>query len=299
MICSQEERLSQLVHYLKQHKHQKVIVYFITCACVNYFAKLLQALVKQLGLDHQHGGNDDMDMTNNDDVDDDDDNTNDSKKAEQFTIYPLHGKMVQKRRTATYHEFSAAKRGALVCTDVAARGLDFPDVHTIVQFDAPQDPAVFIHRVGRTARMGKTGTSLLFLSEHEEDYVEYLKVKQVPIQEMSYDTTASNVLPQCQQLLMQDLDLVEKSQDAFISFLRAYKEHQCNYIFKFKDLQLNALAKGYALLAKPKLWKKEFKTLPLEMANEVDITQIPYKDAVCAKKRVVIITIVREEKRHV
>lgn len=44
--------------------------------------------------------------------------------------------------------------GALFCTDVAARGLDIPDVHWIVQHDAPQDPAAFVHRVGRTARMG-------------------------------------------------------------------------------------------------------------------------------------------------
>ena len=48
-----------------------------------------------------------------------------------------------------------AAPGALFCTDVAARGLDIPDVHWIVQHDAPQDPAAFVHRVGRTARMGE------------------------------------------------------------------------------------------------------------------------------------------------
>ena len=48
-----------------------------------------------------------------------------------------------------------AAAGALFCTDVAARGLDIPDVHWIVQHDAPQDPAAFVHRVGRTARMGE------------------------------------------------------------------------------------------------------------------------------------------------
>lgn len=47
--------------------------------------------------------------------------------------------------------------GLLVCTDVAARGIDIPDVAWIVQFDPPQDPSYFVHRVGRTARAGKKG----------------------------------------------------------------------------------------------------------------------------------------------
>lgn len=45
-----------------------------------------------------------------------------------------------------------------MCTDVAARGIDIPDVAWIVQFDPPQDPNYFVHRVGRTARAGKQGT---------------------------------------------------------------------------------------------------------------------------------------------
>ncbi len=61
----------------------------------------------------------------------------------------------QNLRRLVWSMGSVAAPGALFCTDVAARGLDIPDVHWIVQHDAPQDPAAFVHRVGRTARMGE------------------------------------------------------------------------------------------------------------------------------------------------
>ena len=74
----------------------------------------------------------------------------------------LHGKMKQSQREAALSRFAEANDGALLlCTDVAARGLDIPGVDWVVQFDAPQDPAAFVHRVGRTARMGREGAALL------------------------------------------------------------------------------------------------------------------------------------------
>lgn len=69
--------------------------------------------------------------------------------------------------------------GCLLCTDVAARGLDIPDVKWIVQFDPPQDPSTFVHRVGRTARMGRAGSALVLLLPHEEPYVAFLKLRKV------------------------------------------------------------------------------------------------------------------------
>jgi len=58
--------------------------------------------------------------------------------------------------------------------DVAARGLDVPHVHWIVQYNTPGKPVDYIHRVGRTARIGVTGNSLLFLTPAEVDYVKVL-----------------------------------------------------------------------------------------------------------------------------
>jgi ATP-dependent RNA helicase DDX55/SPB4 len=62
--------------------------------------------------------------------------------------------------------------------------LDIPGVDWVVQFDAPQDPAAFVHRVGRTARMGREGSALLFLSRHESSYVEFLRVRHIHLKEI-------------------------------------------------------------------------------------------------------------------
>ena len=62
----------------------------------------------------------------------------------------------------------------LFCTDVAARGLDFPSVSCIMQYDAAGEPSEYVHRVGRTARMGHHGESLLFLLPSEGEYVDLL-----------------------------------------------------------------------------------------------------------------------------
>ena len=72
-----------------------------------------------------------------------------------------------------------ASSGVLLATDVAARGLDIPDVAWIVQFDPPQDPDVFVHRVGRTARAGRSGAALAFLLPKEAPYVEFLRIRKV------------------------------------------------------------------------------------------------------------------------
>lgn len=69
----------------------------------------------------------------------------------------------------------------LLCTDVAARGLDFPAVSTIIQYDPAGDPAEYVHRVGRTARMGQQGDALIFLLPSELPYVQMLKQRGVQV----------------------------------------------------------------------------------------------------------------------
>jgi len=100
--------------------------------------------------------------------------------------YKEKGKQKQQKRTNTFFEFCNAPTGILLCTDVAARGLDIPKVDWIIQFDPPDDPRDYIHRVGRTARAGKTGKSLLFLLPSELGFLRFLKVAKVPLNEYQF-----------------------------------------------------------------------------------------------------------------
>ena len=102
-------------------------------------------------------------------------------------VVALHGKMKQSQREAALAGFAEGEGGCLLCTDVAARGLDIPGVDWVVQFDAPQDPAAFVHRVGRTARMGREGSALIYLAPHESSYVEFLAVRHIKVRPLDGD----------------------------------------------------------------------------------------------------------------
>lgn len=102
-------------------------------------------------------------------------------------IYSQQGKQKQTSRTTTFFQFCNATSGILLCTDVAARGLDIPDVDWIVQYDPPDDPKEYIHRVGRTARgEGSSGHALLILRPEELGFLRYLKQARVPVNEFDF-----------------------------------------------------------------------------------------------------------------
>ena len=163
-ICPVDRRLWHLREFLRGRRAgKKVIAYFLTCACVDYFATALEP-----------GGPADPNATDGRRL------VSDAVRRENLTesssceVIALHGKMKQSQREAALSRFAEANDGTLLlCTDVAARGLDIPGVDWVVQFDAPQDPAAFVHRVGRTARMGREGAALLYLAPHEASFVEF------------------------------------------------------------------------------------------------------------------------------
>ncbi|RUP50073.1 P-loop containing nucleoside triphosphate hydrolase protein [Jimgerdemannia flammicorona] len=94
-------------------------------------------------------------------------------------LYRLHGELAQSIRTQVYLDFRKAATGVLFCTDVAARGLDLPDVTRIIQYDAPADLKDYVHRVGRTARLGRQGQATLFLLPSEMEYLDVLKAQEL------------------------------------------------------------------------------------------------------------------------
>jgi ATP-dependent RNA helicase DDX18/HAS1 len=168
VACPPEHRFLLLFTFLKKNLKKKVIVFFSSCNSVKYHSELLNYIdVPVLDL------------------------------HVSFTVLPLffgnslipffmQGKQKQQKRTNTFFEFINAESGILLSTDVAARGLDIPRVDYIVQYDPPDDPRDYIHRVGRTARAGKVGKSLLFLMESELGFLRYLKEAKVPLNEFVF-----------------------------------------------------------------------------------------------------------------
>lgn len=155
VIADSDIRFRLLFSFLKRHQKKKIIVFFSSCNSVQFYSELLNYI--------------------------------------DLPVLHLHGKLKQQKRTNVFFEFCNATQGTLICTDVAARGLDIPQVDWIIQFDPPDDPRDYIHRVGRTARgsNGK-GRSLMFLLPSEVGFLKLLKEARVPLVE--FELPAKKIL---------------------------------------------------------------------------------------------------------
>jgi superfamily II DNA/RNA helicase len=92
-----------------------------------------------------------------------------------FNAAPLHGDLDQSLRTKTLDAFRAGSLQFLVASDVAARGLDIPDVSHIFNYDVPYHPDDYVHRIGRTGRAGRSGTALMLAATRDAKYVEAIE----------------------------------------------------------------------------------------------------------------------------
>ncbi|XP_063345439.1 probable ATP-dependent RNA helicase DDX31 isoform X2 [Pelmatolapia mariae] len=106
----------------------------------------------------------------------------------------LHGNMKQEERTEAFQQFSASQSGVLLCTDVAARGLDLPQVTWIIQYTPPTAAAEYVHRVGRTARIGARGSSLLFLTPAETAFITELANHNISLSEMKLQDILTSLM---------------------------------------------------------------------------------------------------------
>ena len=110
-----------------------------------------------------------------------------------FSAIPLNGKMTQTKRLASLNKFKSKTSSVLIATDVASRGLDIPHVDVVVNFDLPQHTKDYIHRVGRTARAGRYGKSITFVSQYDVEMyqkIEHLINQKLPL----YDTVEQEVM---------------------------------------------------------------------------------------------------------
>lgn len=146
VVCELHQKVNMLYSFIRNHLKKKIIVFFACCKEVQYLFRILCRLKPGM------------------------------------PILALHGKQQQMKRVEVYNDFLRKQNAVLLATDIAARGLDFPAVNWVLQFDCPEDADTYIHRVGRTARYKEGGEALLLLLPSEEKgMISQLQEKKVPI----------------------------------------------------------------------------------------------------------------------
>ncbi|HLY67075.1 MAG TPA: DEAD/DEAH box helicase [Chloroflexota bacterium] len=98
-------------------------------------------------------------------------------RRKRHSVAAIHGGMSQAVRQDSLNRFAAGRVRVLIATNVASRGLDIPDVSHVINYDMPEDFDTYIHRVGRTARIGKRGTAVTFVGEDDIEMFQQLSSK--------------------------------------------------------------------------------------------------------------------------
>lgn len=247
VILPPTDKLGFLVRFLHRPdvRKGKTIVFFASCACVDYFGSLLRELIDARSAVKQGKKK-----------------RNSKAPVQGGRIEKLHGQMEQVPRQKAYEKFcqSAHEDGCvLLATDLAARGIDIHAVNWVVQFDAPSDFASYVHRIGRAARAGEKGQSLIMLMPSEDGYMPYLRQRGVAVGDLPSPENEGSlpametVAKRAKKLVETDRNVLLKSSRAFVSYVRAYQEHTMPYLFPFKALDLGGVATGFCLLRMPRI----------------------------------------------
>ncbi len=253
--------LAHLLSHLEP-RPQKTIVYVATCAQVNYFQHLLPVMLH-------------------------------SSSPLGFQVIPLHGKHAANVRQKNFTRFvDSVTPAVLLTTDVAARGLDVPQVDLVVQLDPPGDPKVFIHRCGRAGRAGRKGLSVVFLQPEESGYVDFLAVRQTPIMLLEQpvisidEDDVSKKIQDMRDVVRKDRALHDNGQRAFVSWVRAYSKHQASSIFQLGKQDWKALGDAWALLRLPRMPELKRWTGDRSLGVEMDMESYAYRDKMRERARV-------------
>ncbi|CAH8632410.1 unnamed protein product [Schistosoma rodhaini] len=188
-IVPLEQKLDTLWTFLQSHCKKKIIVFFSTQKQVRYAYELFQLL------------------------------------RPYFKILQLRGNMNQQKRFQVYDRFANSPHGSvLLATNLAERGLDFPNVHWVVQFDCPHFTEDYIHRIGRTGRNGHIGRSILFLLPSEQNLINILAKHSVVLKPVKFPESKlqRRVSKESSSLLARKLELTQSARLAFTAYLRDY-----------------------------------------------------------------------------
>ncbi|XP_002708524.3 probable ATP-dependent RNA helicase DDX10 [Oryctolagus cuniculus] len=241
IVCELQQKISVLYSFLRSHLKKKSIVFFSSCKEVQYLFRVFCRL------------------------------------RPGISILALHGRQQQMRRMEVYNEFVRKKAAVLFATDIAARGLDFPAVNWVLQYDCPEDANTYIHRAGRTARYKEDGEALLILLPSEEKgMVQQLLQKKVPVKEIKINPEKlMDVQKRLESFLAQDRDLKERAQRCFVSYIRSVYLMKDKEVFDVSKLPIPEYALSLGLAVAPrvrflqKMQKQSTKELVTHQADKV------------------------------
>lgn len=166
-----------------------------------------------------------------------------------FSAVCLHGQMSQPKRLGALNKFKSGGREIMICTDVASRGLDIPSVDCVINYDLPGHGKDYIHRVGRTARAGKSGKALAMVTQYDVEV--YQRIEQLLGTKLpSYDLDEETVLvllervSDAQRLATRELkEMLAAQGKKGGKNRRGQKDLQND---GFEDVIRNEMRKGYA-----------------------------------------------------
>ncbi|KAF2396004.1 ATP-dependent RNA helicase MSS116 [Trichodelitschia bisporula] len=139
-------------------------------------------------------------------------------------VYELHSRLSQPQRTRTTDAFKVAEKGILLATDVVGRGMDFPNVTSVVQVGLPMNGEQYVHRVGRTARADKDGRAVIMLTQAESFFLNVNR--QLPIQPYAHSAAIladSAAADQAAAILATiDEGTKQKGYSAYLGFMKGF-----------------------------------------------------------------------------
>lgn len=219
VVVNLEDKITMLWSFIKTHMKQKCIVFLSSCKQVKYVNEMF------------------------------------CKLRPGSSLLALYGTLHQDRRMAIYNEFCRKSNVVLFATDVASRGLDFPEVNWVVQLDCPEDATAYIHRAGRTARNKKHGENLLVLLPSEEEaMVAELQERKIPINKISIDPRRLfSPRAKMEGFLAQNRELKESAQRAFVAYIKSVVLMKNKKIFNVNALDTDAFALSLGLVVVPRI----------------------------------------------
>ncbi|XP_053601512.1 probable ATP-dependent RNA helicase DDX31 [Plodia interpunctella] len=296
-------------HCVLNKKGGKMIVFMATLEMVDYHSELIETVLTGKNVRVKKK---DKKSKHNKKKTDEDDEENLSSESEfevdyekpsegglvpvDLDMFRLHGSMPHDQRMEVFKQFRAARNGVLICTDVAARGLDVPRVDLVLQYCAPASATDYVHRVGRTGRAAQVGAAVMFLLPSEAEFVRHLEQKRIRLRQADEShalealrtvaPTAANparaaiaVQTQLEYTAHSSKEWLARASRAYTSWVRFYSGYprEVKQWLDARQLHLGHAAKAFALRDTPAALARRAKADP-NLKKEKPVNRLTVRD---------------------